>query len=992
MSEERVEGQCRSEVELATLAAGMAKQHERYHDALQELIDNAVSSVVKQESYFDDPESAVTVVITLQRTENTVRTTIADNGPGISRAALENNVFRTGNKEVSDGILNNVGWGLKASLAWFEETLSHVGESLEDPWFTLVTATDPSSRYRVDGPITGDLPISTASQEAWEAGLHVGEHQLATAESGTRVHVSCSRSKFDSDVWPSAKSLEIKAQTLRELLGVRFRRLLNAHPDNEIYIDFIDEPNNKQGSLPVVPISPIYVDNEDSPPTKYGYDEFTIEDETGTQFNVEFERGTIDFEAMAEQYSEDYPGLFTTSGRFRTRYRPSQAKQGVDIYANGRVLMTSVFSDLFDLTRNNEYNYFGGEVRIISADKTSEVPTDNKKIRLDSNSTLWQQLQETLSREEYQPEGKRYDGTQQESGSEISESGDEDRNGAETSTNSPQPSSAAQLSIEPANDLFSLHHQDSKRLEETVREFDTVPEDSGFVDVTVTSPPYFDLKDYGYHQADQIGQEDPYDEYLEDLRQVFKQAYNVTRDTGTFWVVINTFKENKELVQLPHDIAAVCQNLAGKERCEECNATLDHDRINQSLYCSAPDCDYEYNRTADSWLLQDIVIWDKTKALPYNSDGQFRNVFEYILCFSKTDSYEFDVDQTRISDPSQFKQWWVEYPERYHPRGKVPSNIWEYVTPAQGSFGDLSSLDHPAPFPPQLVERILQLTTEEESVVLDPFAGSGMVPAVAEIMGRQSIGFELSPKYCAAYPDIKAEIAEEYGDRLRSDLNTEQEELVETIGSLRQLKHARELLRGYKDEEELPSHRDLSIHTVFHQSQQIDPNATDEGAFMESEIHYVVDNDLKEEHKNNLERRLRALGQDGLNASYGINAKVRVHSTNEFMETVVDEEFKSQELFLYRESRHYRHVEQLSLRDWVQRAVGTNEWRQSFAQDEWPPIVSDLKVSVSNPRRKQPNDMTASDSNTDEKAAETELSAIKGESDGLEKEDLKTDD
>ena len=90
---------CDSEVELSTLASGMAKQHERYQDALQELIDNSVSSVVKNEAYFDDPETPIKIVITLRRTENTVRTTIADNGPGISMEALQNEIFLTGNKK-----------------------------------------------------------------------------------------------------------------------------------------------------------------------------------------------------------------------------------------------------------------------------------------------------------------------------------------------------------------------------------------------------------------------------------------------------------------------------------------------------------------------------------------------------------------------------------------------------------------------------------------------------------------------------------------------------------------------------------------------------------------------------------------------------------------------------------------------------------------------------------------------------------------------------
>jgi len=50
---------CESAVELEMLASGMAKQHENYLDALQELIDNSVSAFVKSESYFENPAEPI---------------------------------------------------------------------------------------------------------------------------------------------------------------------------------------------------------------------------------------------------------------------------------------------------------------------------------------------------------------------------------------------------------------------------------------------------------------------------------------------------------------------------------------------------------------------------------------------------------------------------------------------------------------------------------------------------------------------------------------------------------------------------------------------------------------------------------------------------------------------------------------------------------------------------------------------------------------------
>jgi len=204
---------CESAVELEMLASGMAKQHETYLDALQELIDNSVAASVDDESSFENPDEQVTISLTFVRGEDTVTTYISDNGPGITHEQLQNHVFRTGNKEISDGILNNVGWGLKASLAWFEESLKQRELQNDTNQFTLVTQTNTSDCLRVDGPITGDLPISSGSDNDWEIGVPDNISELNQADHGTRVHATCARAQFDNDVWPSADSSTRKSNT-----------------------------------------------------------------------------------------------------------------------------------------------------------------------------------------------------------------------------------------------------------------------------------------------------------------------------------------------------------------------------------------------------------------------------------------------------------------------------------------------------------------------------------------------------------------------------------------------------------------------------------------------------------------------------------------------------------------------------------------------------------------------------------------------------------
>ena len=56
--------------------------------------------------------------------------------------------------------------------------------------------------------------------------------------------------------------------------------------------------------------------------------------------------------------------------------------------------------------------------------------------------------------------------------------------------------------------------------------------------------------------------------------------------------------------------------------------------------------------------------------------------------------------------------------------------------------------DHPAPFPVELIDRIISSTSAK--VILDPFMGSGTTAVVAAGLGRNFIGIEKSPKYCEA--------------------------------------------------------------------------------------------------------------------------------------------------------------------------------------------------------------------------------------------------
>ena len=247
--------------------------------------------------------------------------------------------------------------------------------------------------------------------------------------------------------------------------------------------------------------------------------------------------------------------------------------------------------------------------------------------------------------------------------------------------------------------MNKVYNGDSRRLSEILP-------DGVQVQTTITSPPYFDMKDYGVEG--QVGFGQKYEEYLDDLKDIFAQIHTITKDNGTLWIVIDTFKRDQAVVTLPFDLVQKLKDVG--------------------------------------WKLQEIIIWKKDKTVPWSSKGFMQRKFEYVLFFSKGDNYKTNKDQVRIYDTQQLKKWWVKYPERYNPKGKALDEIWEFPIPVQGSWGT-EYIRHFCPLPKEMVATMISISTDEDDVVFDPFAGSGTVMSQSAYMKRLYLGIELNPKY-----------------------------------------------------------------------------------------------------------------------------------------------------------------------------------------------------------------------------------------------------
>ena len=160
----------------------------------------------------------------------------------------------------------------------------------------------------------------------------------------------------------------------------------------------------------------------------------------------------------------------------------------------------------------------------------------------------------------------------------------------------------------------------------------------------------------------------------------------------------------------------------------------------------------------------------------------------------KSDTFKYNVDKLR--DQAELGRWWVRYPERYNPLGVAPENVWSIPIPVQGSWSP-RALRHACPFPSELVRRILLLSTDRDDVVFDPFAGSGMVLAVAEAMGRRAAGIELSPQHVDAYRrSVRPEVLRQWKEK---DPDIPSRDLAATILELRAVKYVKVLLNRFQD-------------------------------------------------------------------------------------------------------------------------------------------------------------------------------------------------
>lgn len=154
---------------------------------------------------------------------------------------------------------------------------------------------------------------------------------------------------------------------------------------------------------------------------------------------------------------------------------------------------------------------------------------------------------------------------------------------------------------------------------------------------------------------------------------------------------------------------------------------------------------------SEHFILRNRITWQREKGRGAKSN--WKNSMEDIFFATVSDEYVFNLDAVKVRKKvlapyradGMPKDWEETEFGRY--RNTCPSNFWDDIAVPYWSMAENTA--HPTQKPEKLIAKLILASSDENSLVLDPFAGSGTTAVVAKKLGRNYIGIEQNPLYCA---------------------------------------------------------------------------------------------------------------------------------------------------------------------------------------------------------------------------------------------------
>ena len=281
-----------------------------------------------------------------------------------------------------------------------------------------------------------------------------------------------------------------------------------------------------------------------------------------------------------------------------------------------------------------------------------------------------------------------------------------------------------------------------------------------FLDCVITSPPYWQLRDYGYDG--QWGLEPTFDLYLEHLWEMMDEIKRVLKQTGTAWINLGDSYSTQSGTNL-----AISKGKHKEQdstyltnRGESGNLIKDKTLPNKCLLLLPHR--FAIGCIDRGWIVRNDIIWAKRNGMPESVTDRFSKKHEYFFLMSKSEKYFFDLDAIRDKHKcendkrndgnrheykegvkSQNNDMLATNAVSFNPLGKNPGSVSDFWDiPTKGSTSE-----HYASYNDNLLKKPMLAGCPEDGLVYDPFMGTGSTAEVALRTNRNFIGSEMSLDY-----------------------------------------------------------------------------------------------------------------------------------------------------------------------------------------------------------------------------------------------------
>lgn len=318
-----------------------------------------------------------------------------------------------------------------------------------------------------------------------------------------------------------------------------------------------------------------------------------------------------------------------------------------------------------------------------------------------------------------------------------------------------------------------LLHGDAVKV---LREF---PADS--IDFCMTSPPYWAKREY---DKEGIGLEDDWRDYIKHLAEVFAEVKRILKPTGSFWLNIGDTYNCKGLLGIPWRVAFELTDRQGwilrnsviwnkvKSGMDNSKDRLGNVHEYVFHFVKSPKGYYYDVDAIRSKPRKSKVVNGKVVSATGVSGVRYKRQIELSTALTEEekanaiaalDAILLDVAEGRLSDfrmvirgqqrtthsdsvkvSGRAKELQEKgfYFLKYHPKGSKPADVWDII-PEDTQGRQL----HFAPYPVDLCRIPLLATCPPDGIALDPFCGTGTTMLAAKILGRRSVGVDISRRY-----------------------------------------------------------------------------------------------------------------------------------------------------------------------------------------------------------------------------------------------------